>query len=433
MSEPVLSAAAAAAAPPPMSAAIHAARDPFVYMLAAILCINYIDRGLLPVAGALVQKDLGLEPHQLGLLFSAFWWTYAVVQIPVGWVAERFGAHRVLAAGLVLWAASTTIFGVASGFAALFALRLLLGLGESVGFPSVSKLVAQAVPIGGLGTANGIIAFGFLFGPAIGTFLGGYAMAFFGWRATFVGFGFLSLLWLWPWSRTPKSDSLRRTPARTWPAYPKILRQRSLWGTGLGLFSMNYGFYFILSWLPYYLVNERGFSTAHMARIASVAYLVTAASAFCAGWILDRFVGGAHSKSVAYKSIMAIASVGSVACMVAMAVGSWPVVLASIFIYQVIGGAATPGVYAIPQILAGPAATGRWVGIHNSLGNFAGIVAPAVTGFIIQATGHFTAAFLVAGAVSALGLIGWVAMLPSLAPLDWGHPPAPSAEALVEV
>jgi MFS family permease len=420
-------------APPSMSVVTRTARDPFVYMLAAILCVNYIDRGLLPVAGALVQRDLGLEPRQLGLLFSAFWWTYAVVQIPVGWAAERFGAHRVLAAGLVVWAASTALFGMASGFATLFALRLLLGLGESVGFPSVSKLLAQAVPIEGLGTANGIIDFGFLFGPAIGTFLGGYAMAFFGWRATFVGFGLLSLLWFWPWSRTPKPDSLRRTPARTWPAYSMILRQRSLWGTGLGLFSMNYGFYFMLSWLPYYLVHERGFSTTHMAHIASVAYVVTAASAFCAGWILDRFVGGGRSKSIAYKSIMAVAAVGSVACMVAMAVGSWPVVLASIFIYQVIGGAATPGVYAIPQILAGPSATGRWVGIHNSLGNFAGIIAPALTGFIIQATGHFTAAFLVAGAVSALGLVGWVAMLPPLAPLDWGDAPTPSTQALVEL
>ena len=116
---------------------------------------------------------------------------------------------------------------------------------------------------------------------------------------------------------------------------------------------------------------------------------------------------------------MAVAHGGAVLSMLAMAYGSQPLALVGIFFYQAITGAASPGVYAIPEILGGASATGRWVGIQNSVGNLPGVVAPWLTGFIIDATGQFTLAFLVAAAMSLLGLIGWLAMLPPLTELDW--------------
>jgi len=132
-----------------------AARWSIVALLAAALFINYVDRGALPIAATLVQDELGLSPRQLGLLFSAFFWSYALLQIPVGWLAERFGAQRVLAVGLALWASATMLVGFAHSFTVLLLLRLLLGVGESAGFPCVSKLLATVVPVAGLGTANG--------------------------------------------------------------------------------------------------------------------------------------------------------------------------------------------------------------------------------------------------------------------------------------
>ena len=123
--------------------------------------------------------------------------------------------------------------------------------------------------------------------------------------------------------------------------------------------------------------------------------------------------------NVVYKTIMVVTHAGSVVCMVCMALGSRPWALGAIFGFNVLCGAQAPGVYAIPQILASPRAAGRWVGIHNSMGNFAGIITPAATGFIIQSTHQFTAAFLLAGAVSLLGVIGWWWMLPKLKVIDW--------------
>jgi MFS family permease len=388
-----------------------------VLLLAAVLFLNYVDRGALPTAAHLIQADLHLTSSQLGVLLSAFFWTYATIQVPVGWLAERYGAHRVLAIGLAIWALATMLVGVVSSFLLLLMLRLMLGVGESAGFPCTSKILASAVPTASLGTANGIIAFAYLLGPAVGIFLGGLLIEAYGWRVTFVVFGVSSLLWLWPWSRVSVQQraALSADVATTW----MILRQRALWGTGLGHFSSNYTFYFMLSWLPLYLVRERGFSNLEMARLAGSAYLVNAAFAMAGGWAIDRYIARSGSANFGYKLVMGATHLGSIVCMLCMAVGPRPVALASIFVYQALCGVQSPGVFAIPQILAGPAATARWVGIQNTLGNLAGILAPALTGFIVEWTGHFTLAFVFAAAVGVLGFVGWVFMVPRIRELNW--------------
>src|SRR6201991_1358869 len=126
--------------------ATRAARSPVVLLLAAVLFLNYVDRGALATAAHLVQDDLHLTKSQLGVLLSAFFWSYAALQIPIGWLAERYGAKRTLAAGLVLWSVSTLLFGVVSSYVLLIVLRLLLGIGESAGFPCTSKILAAVVP-----------------------------------------------------------------------------------------------------------------------------------------------------------------------------------------------------------------------------------------------------------------------------------------------
>jgi MFS family permease len=391
-------------------------------LCAAVLFINYVDRGALPTAAHMMQGDLHIDHVQMGMLMSAFFWTYTVSQVPVGWLAERYGAHRILAAGLTIWAVATILAGFAHTFATLLVLRLLLGLGESAGFPGVAKILAAIVPAKGLGTANGIVALGYLTGPVVGTIAGGLLMAHFGWRSAFWVFGALSLLWLLPWSRVAGQvrTVVRASAARDdSPTLWMILKQPALWGTALGLFSQNYTFYFMLTWLPSYLQTERGFSIVDMAWVATSAYAVNAVSAFAAGWAVDRFLARGGSANVGYKSVMAVAHLGSVACMLAMAMGSSKMALISLFVYQALCGASSPGVYAMCQILAGPSASGRWVGIQNSLGNFPGIIAPWLTGYIIQSTGHYTNAFVVAAAMSMLGLIGWIWMVPRLAELEW--------------
>jgi MFS family permease len=407
---------------------------PIVALLAAALFINYVDRGAVPTAAPLMQDELGFSPRQLGLLFSAFFWSYALLQLPVGWLAERIGAQRVLACGLAIWACATLLVGVAHSFAMLLGLRVLLGIGESAGFPCVSKLLAVAVPVGSLGGANGIVAFAYMLGPAVGSYCGGLLMVHFGWRAAFWAFGALSLLWLLPWSRVRLPRAAPTASGTAGPTLPALLRERSLWGTSLGLFSTNYAFYFMLTWLPYIVMRDRGFSTAAMAALTGGAYVVNALSALLAGWAIDRAVRAGYA-NVAYKSVMATAHAGTVACMLCIALAPPPWALGAIFAYQLLTGMSSPGAFAMSQILAGPSASARWVGIQNGIGNLAGVIAPALTGWLIGETHHSTAAFLVAAFVSLFGLVGWVWMVPRLAPLPWpaagaGRVPAAAAVQL---
>jgi MFS family permease len=403
-----------------------------VLLLAGAVFINYVDRGAMPTAAHLLQDELALAAPDLGVLFGAFFWSYALLQIPAGYLAERFGALPVLACGLVIWAVATMLVGAVHSFGALLGLRLLLGIGESVSFPCVSKLLAAEVPIGNLGRANGVIAFGYLFGPAVGAYAGGRLLDSYGWRAMFWVFGAASLLWLIPWAGVKTRSRAVIAGVADSPPLRALLRQRSLWGTSLAHFSANYTYYYMLTWLPLYLVKERGFSTAAMAGIAASAYLVNAFSALLGGWILDRVVSQSGRTNIAYKALSMTSHLGSVACMLCIAAAPPPVAMGAIFVYQVLCGLASPCTFAASQILAGPTASGRWVGIQNALANLSGVIAALATGFLIPDTSHFAAAFVAAATVSLLGFVAWMWIVPKVAPIAWesAQPPGIPTRAL---
>ena len=148
-----------------------------VWLLALAIFINYVDRGNLATAAPLMKDELHLSASKFGLLLSVFFWTYVPGQILAGWLVEKINAYRTYALGLALWSISTALTGVAGAFSMLIALRLLLGIGESVAFPCSSQLIAQHLPQHRLGVANGLTAMGLSLGPAFGTFAGGLFMA----------------------------------------------------------------------------------------------------------------------------------------------------------------------------------------------------------------------------------------------------------------
>ena len=390
-----------------------------VLLVTLAVFINYIDRGNLATAAPLIQDQLGLSATQLGLLGSAFYYTYVPFMPMAGWLAEHLGPKRVLAAGIVVWSLATAFSGLVGGFSALLILRLLLGVGESVAFPAATKIVATSVPLERLGFANGFMGFGYLVGPAVGTALGGYLMNWIGWRAVFLLLGAASLLWLWPWQRTSIPTRDDRLDGSAVPPLAEILSQRALWGAALGHFASNYSYYFIIAWLPFYLVKVHGFSMVSMATTASWAYLLNAGAAFATGWIIDRRIRAGQDPTHLHKLIMASAQLGSVVCMAAMVVLPPAGAIVALLMFELIAGCSYPGLFAIAQTLAGPSATGRWVGVQNACGNIAGMVAPVATGVLVDRTGKFDWAFSIAAVVSALGFIGWVWILPQIRPITW--------------
>lgn len=392
-----------------------------VGLMALSLFINYVDRGNLATGATQIRADLNLSATAYGGLAAGFYFAYAFFQLPAGAFSDRFGGKIVLGAGALLWSVSTLSMGFVQGFFGLFILRMLLGMGESVAFTTTSKIIASNVPRAQLGLANGVIGFGYLVGPAVGTLLGGLMMAHWGWRATFVMFGAISLLWLIPWSRVRISDETPvDAPRMHLTTLRQILSQRGLWGASLGHFAGNWNWYFILGYLPMYLEMQRGFSKTHMATVVSSAYLVNALAALFAGWAIDKAIARGWSASLTLKTPLALAHLAGLICMIAMPAMPINWCIALLFVYEIALGLSCPAYFIIPQIMAGPSAAARWVGVQNMIGNLPGIIGVFFAGVLIDAGGgSYMTAFMLAGLVNILGLVGWLAILPKVKPVDW--------------
>jgi len=168
-------------------------------LLVISVTINYNDRTNLSLSASRLSSELHLAPGQIGLLLSSFFWTYAAMQIVAGWLIDRYSVYWIFAGGFFIWSAATALTGLAGGFATIFALRLVLGVGESVAYPAYSKIIALNYSEDHRGLANSVVAAGLSLGPGFGMLLGGTLMARFGWRPFFIVLGLASLLWLPPW------------------------------------------------------------------------------------------------------------------------------------------------------------------------------------------------------------------------------------------
>jgi MFS family permease len=365
--------------------------------------LNYVDRANLSVGATNIQAEMHLTNYHLGKLLSAFFWTYATFQLfgIAGWLVDRFNVCWALAIGFFIWSAATAITGMAQVFGVMFALRLLLGMGESVAYPAYSRILANNFPEHHRGFANALIDAGTKGGPAIGTLLGGLLMARFGWRAFFLALGFGSLLWLIPWfywMPRGKGVSAREHHADL-PGIGSILRQRAAWFTALGLFCSNYFWYFLITWLPPYLEKERHFPKEKMAVVGSLAFLAISVSSVTSGWLSDRWIARGGTPTRVRKTFAGTGLVLSTIILPVCVVRDERLAIALLILACLSFGLYTANVFAITQTLAGPRAAGKWTGLQNGFGNLAGVVAPWLTGWVVQETGQFYWAFVVAAAI----------------------------------
>ncbi len=382
---------------------------PTLAVLVIAVLINYADRGNLALAAPILKIEWGLSASQLGILLSVFFWSYMALQIPAGWLVDRFNVNIVLALGFLTWSLSTAASGLASGFTMMLCIRLFLGAGESVRFPACSRICCQYLPERNRGFANAVLIAAIRWGTALGTFGGGLLIAHWGWRRTFILIGLAGLLWLPAWGvwkpqPLPRAQRTTRVPINI----RVILRLRSFWGAAIGHFSANYLLYFLMSWLPYYLVHERHISMQSMAGTAGFLYAIDSASAIATGWIADhRIRAGADALSVRKWSMVAGLTIATVALFACAAAGpaTYLPALAGVAIGS---GTSGSGVFAMAQTLAGPHLAGRWTGLQNCVANLAGVVGPALTGFLIDFTGSFHAAFTLAALVAVAGALSWI-------------------------
>ena len=391
----------------------------WLVLLTVSILINYIDRGNLAVAAPLLKDELHLTTTQVGVLITAFFWTYTALLALSGWIVDRLNVNWVLAAGFALWSLATAATGLVHGFALLLAFRMLLGLGESVAFPSYSKMIALNVPQQHRGIANAMIISGMSLGPAVGTYACGISMAHYGWRPVFIVIGLASLIWLLPWASYMPQNPAAHIGSTNPVSAMRVLRERNFWATAVGQFCCNYPFYFLIVWLPLYLVRERHFTMQQMAKEAALYYILYAVVSPIVGWTADHFVRRGAEITIVRKATMgaghALVAAGVLACGAA----DPRISLAGLLVMGVGSGFVGPNIYVFAQTLAGPAMAGKWTGLQTCVANLAGVVVGPLTGWIVDRTGHFGTAFSVCAAIEVFGGICWVLLVGRLQQTAW--------------
>jgi MFS transporter, ACS family, D-galactonate transporter len=394
-----------------------------LWLLVLSIFINYIDRSNLSIAVALPPpKGLTLDPAHSGYLLSAFFWTYALFQLfgIVGALLDRFHVSWVYAGAFLVWSAATAITGLASGFVMLFVLRLLLGIGESAAYPSYSKIFASHFPEHHRGLANALIDAGSKFGPALGTLVGGLLMSRFGWRPFFVVLGLASMAWLIPWMKwMPRGKGTVIIHAADSPGTLRILEERSVWGSFGGLFCGNYIWYFLLTWLPYYMVQERHFSKERMTTMSALAYLAIGISSGVCGWLSDRWIAAGATPTRVRKTFTVGGLTLTTLILAVVVVRNADLSMAVLFLTCIFFGVWSSNHWALIQTIAGPPAAGKWTGLQNGVGNLAGVIAPTVTGLVLKYTGEFFWAFALASGIAVAGACFYMFVIGPVEQIDW--------------
>ena len=380
-------------------------------LLISGMAICFAQRAALNIAAPMMIKEMGFSPAIMGVLLSAFGWTYALGQAPSGWLADQYGFRRIYAAGFVLWSVATAALGMASQTVALVLLRMGVGLGQATIFPASSRAVAISFPAQERGLATSGFISGNRLGVALINGLGTILLVAVGWKYFFLLTGLVPLLWLWPWLRRAEDraapNAALAQPQLSFLTSLRLLRHRSMLGIVLGFFAYDYAWFLLLNWLPGYLALERKFSPREMAIYSSVPYLVSFFVTLATGAVSDWFVRHGYDELRVRRNITVLGM--GIAC--ALVPASWvdDKLTAVWLLTLAVGGLsiAAPMAWALTQTVCDKRVGGTAAGVQNCSGNIAGILAPMVTGFIVQATGSFALALGVAGALLVAGMLAY--------------------------
>ena len=368
-----------------------------VCLLSLGVIIAYVDRTNLSVslASADFKALFHLTDRDRGMLNSAFFWSYALLQIPAGFVVDRFGVKIPVALGLVFWCAVSIATAGTSFLWQLLTLRLLLGVGESVITPGSLRWIRYNIEERRRGLAVGIYMAGTKYGPAVGAPLAAWLLKDYGWRSMFLILGAGGLVWLVPWLLLERNDdrALERSEGKKTTSSPfaALFRTRIMWGTLIGTFCYNYFVYFSMTWLPAYLVERRGLSMQSMGVITGASFggmaSVAILAGFAADWLIHRGADAVSTRrwfTIAGFLVASTEVIGALSDSTAVAKFFAVVSLAGL-------GLATANYWALTQTLVPGAAIGRISGAQNCSANLAGVAAPFVTGWLKQTTGSYEA------------------------------------------
>jgi ACS family D-galactonate transporter-like MFS transporter len=367
-----------------------------ILLFTAALTLAYIHRSNLSVALASTdfKRYLHLSDSERGLANSAFFWSYALLQIPAGLILDRFGVKRPVAVAIVLWCAVSGLTSAVTVFWQLLLIRILLGIGEAAIFPAGLSWIHRNVAEHRRGLFAGIFVSGAKWGPAIAAPLAAWLINAYGWRSMFQILGFGGLLLVVPWILFVDGGkrAVKRTPGEVteWP-FPMMFRSRVIWGTLIGTFAYNYFFFFAITWLPAYFVERRHLSLTSMGVYTMFSFAGTAIVTILAGAAADGLIHRG-ADAVTTRRWFTIAGLVAASTELIGALADSNQVASFFAVFSIAGmGLATANYWALTQTLVPSVAAGRVAGLQNTSLTIAAIVAPIITGWLKQITGSYNA------------------------------------------
>jgi ACS family D-galactonate transporter-like MFS transporter len=416
----------------------------FIMVLLFItVVINYLDRANLSIAAPALTSELGLAPAQIGLVFSAFGWTYAAMQIPGGWLVDRVPPRILYSVALVLWSVATVALGFVGSFVALFVLRMAVGALEAPAYPINSRVVTTWFPERERATAIGFYTSGQFVGLAFLTPVLAWLQQAYGWHMVFVITGLIGVVWAVVWyavyreprayrgandaeialiqdggglvdiDRKPKAQRLNLADLKI------VLRQRKLWGIYIGQFCLNSTLWFFLTWFPTYLVKYRGMDFIKSGLLGAVPFLAAFVGVLCSGLFSDWLLRRGASIGVARK----VPIIGGLLISTCIIGANWfdstPVVIACLAL-AFFGNGLASITWSLVSTLAPARLLGLTGGMFNFIGNLSAIVTPIVIGLL--ATGDsFAPAITYVACTALLGALSYVVLVGKVERIDLGE------------
>ena len=385
--------------------------------------LNYVDRSVMGVAQPALVKELQIGPEVMGLIFSAFSWTYALAQIPGGLVLDRLGSRLTYGLSLGLWSLATMVHGLMSSVAGLFSARLALGLAEAPCFPANSRILSTWFPQTERARANGVYAVGQYIGLGFMIPLLTFIAATWGWRALFFIFGGVGVLFAFVWhlayrepheSRRVNQAELDHIAAGgglaaksaaisfSWASVGALMSKRQILGASIGQFCGNSTLVFFLTWFPSYLATERGMDWIKSGFAASLPYIAASAGVLIGGAVSDLLIRRTGSATLGRKLPIITGLLLTSTMVLANYVQSNALVIAIMSVAFFGQGMVNLGWTLIADV-APKQMIGLTGGVFNLCANLAGIITPLVIGFVVGATGSFYGALAY---IATLGLVG---------------------------
>jgi MFS transporter, ACS family, D-galactonate transporter len=409
------------------------ARYEILALLAIGTMINYLDRTVLGIAAPQLTKELGIGAAVMGIMFSAFSWTYAASQIPGGIFLDRFGSKLTYYLAMTFWSIFTLAQGLVHGVGSLLACRLGLGVSESPCFPTNSRVVATWFPQRERALATGTYTVGEYIGLACFSPLLFALMGAYGWRSLFFVVGaagiVFGLIW-WLFYREPhehpranaaeieyieagggltreERNRARTSSSFSWSTIGQLLKHRQLTGICLGQFAGNSTLVFFLTWFPTYLATERHMGWLKIGFFAILPFIAASVGVMFGGWLSDSLLRRGKSANVARKLPIITGLLLASTIVLANYVKSDAVVITIMSVAFFAQGMAALG-WTLVSDIAPEGLLGLTGGIFNFAANLAGIVTPLVIGFIVAATGSFVGALVFIGVVALIGALSYV-------------------------